>query len=651
MKIKNKILIMFILIVFGCLTTQQLEATGEIITYGEITTVMPEVATNTDVEDPEAPQTNIENCITSITTPVGAAYGMQISSEDLIEKYGSDTTVVGIDVSKWQGKIDWKKVKDSGIKYVIIRCGYRGYGSNGTLVKDDYFKQNIEGALENDLEVGVYFFSAAINKAEAIQEAKLVLDACEGYDIKLPIIYDFEYFGENFDPQSGNPYRTNGLSNKQINENAKAFLGYIRENSNYKTMLYGSSHYLKTVWDVEEYLNENDIWLAHYPSQITSDKSTYTGEYQMWQCTDAGIVPGINGLVDMNFDYTYYPFINNKTIFLDIKSGAWHYNPIKYCKDNGIILGYGETREYFMPDEKITRGMFVTILYRMAGKPEINEEFAKDFPDVKEGAYYEKSVKWASSIGIVNGFEDGTFGPNKPIIRQDLIIMFRKYVNKILEKDVTIKDEDYILNFDDHNKINNYAMTAVKWAVENKVITGKTSGSKVYVDPLGTATRAETASIIRKYIVNSKVDSFDNEFKVKGKLNISKINLECNILENATASSLEVAPGIFAISQCESILRTVDAFNECGSNVVVTGHNYKNEEAFSNLKDLAVGDNFSVTDEYGNVVEYTIYKIYYTDMTDVDYIERELNINVREITLTTISDDGEQRLIVFAKDK
>ncbi len=650
MKLRNKILIIIFMIIFGCFVSFPVNA-SETISYDGITTVMPEIVSNTDDEDPEAPQNNIENYITSITTPVGYANGMEISSEDLIEKYASDTTVVGIDVSKWQGEIDWKKVKDSGIKYAIIRCGYRGYGSNGTLVKDDYFKQNIEGALENDLEVGVYFFSAAINKAEAIQEAKLVLDACEGYDIKFPIIYDFEYFGENFDSQSGNPYRTNGLSNKQINENAKAFLGYIRENSNYKTMLYGSSYYLKTVWDVEEYLTENDIWLAHYPSEITSDKSTYNGEYQMWQCTDIGIVPGIDGPVDMNFDYTYYPFINNKTIFLDIKSDDWHYNPIKYCKDNGIILGYGETREYFMPDEKITRGMFVTILYRMAGKPEINEELAKDFPDVKEGAYYEKSVKWASSIGIVNGFEDGTFGPNKPIIRQDLIIMFRKYVNKILEKDVTIKDENYILSFDDHNKVNDYAMTAVKWAVENKVITGKISGSKVYVNPLGTATRAETASIIRKYIVNSKIDSFDNEFRVKGKLNISKINLECNILENATASSLEVAPGILAISQCESILRTVDTLNECGSNVVVTGHNYKNEEAFSNLKKLAVGDSFYITDEYGNVVEYTIYKIYYTDMTDVDYIERELNINVREITLTTISDDGEQRLIILAKDK
>ena len=590
MKIKNKFFILVLMIILGCFMVQDVNATGEIISYDGITTVMPEGVSDSDAEDPEAVQNNIENYISSIITPVGATYGMQISSEDLIEKYSSDTTVVGIDVSKWQGKIDWEKVKDSGIKYVIIRCGYRGYGSEGTLVKDGNFVQNIEGALENDLEVGVYFFSAAINKEEAIQEAKAVLDACEGYEINLPIIYDFEYFGEKFDPQTGNPYRTNGLSNKQINANAKAFLGYIRENSSYKTMLYGSSYYLKNVWKVEEYLTENDIWLAHYPSEITSNKSTYTGEYQMWQCTDAGVVPGINTVVDMNFDYTYYPFLNNKTIFLDVQSDAWYYNPVKYCKDNGIILGYGETREYFMPNEKITRGMFVTILYRMAGKPEINQELVKDFPDVKSGEYYENAVQWASSIGIVNGFEDGTFGPNKPITRQDLVVMLRKYVNKVLEKDVTLNDETYILSFNDHTKVNSYAMPAVSWAVENKVITGKTSGDKIYIDPLGTATRAETASIIHKYIKNSRVEKLDNGFKVKGKLNISKINLECNILNQTTASSLEVAPGIFSIAQCDSISKQVEDLNVCGSNVVLMGHNYQNEEAFSNLKDLVVGD-------------------------------------------------------------
>ena len=121
MKIKNKFFILVLMIILGCFMVQDVNATGEIISYDGITTVMPEVVSDNDAEDPEAVQNNIENYISSIITPVGATYGMQISSEDLIEKYSSDTTVVGIDVSKWQGKIDWEKVKDSGIKYVIIR--------------------------------------------------------------------------------------------------------------------------------------------------------------------------------------------------------------------------------------------------------------------------------------------------------------------------------------------------------------------------------------------------------------------------------------------------------------------------------------------------------------------------------------------------
>ena len=650
MSIKSKIYIIFF-VLFLIFSFQSVEAVGEIISYEDITTTMPEVLIGSDLEDPEIANKTTQEYMSSIITPLGAVYGMEISNEYLIEKYESETTAIGIDVSKWQGEIDWAKVKESGIKYVMIRYGYRGYGSSGTLVEDTYFKKNIEGALENDLLVGVYFFSAAINKAEAIQEAEAVLKACKGYDIKLPIVYDFEYFGENFDSQSGNPYRTNGLTNKQINENAQAFLGYIRKNSNFKTMLYGSSYYLKNIWDIEKFEKDNSIWLAHYPAEIKSNKSTYTGNYQMWQCTDAGKVPGINGFVDMNFDYTYYPFYNNKTIFLDVESDSWYYNPVKYCKDNGIILGYGETREFFRPDEKITRGMFVTILYRMAGSPTINEEQVKNFPDVKENEYYSKAVKWASSIGIVNGFEDGTFGPNKAILRQDLVIMFRKYVNIVLEKDVSINNKDYILNFSDNNKVHSYAIPAVTWAVENKVITGKTNGNKVEIDPIGTATRAETASIIRKYIINTNESVLVDNFEVKGILSIPKINLECNILKQATASALEVAPGILGISQCESILRVVEELNVCGTNIVIIGHNFRNEEHFSNLKNLEVGDTIFVKDEYGQNVEYVVYKKYLTDVSDVSYFEKELNINKRELTLVTMSDDATQRLIVLAKDK
>ena len=506
MNIKKKFGITFFSLIFILLSIfemQEVYATGKEITYNEIKTTMPEIVENDDSEDPEKPKNSKLKSNLAFIQTVGTTYGMQIPVSDLIDTYESDESYIGIDVSKWQGDIDWKAVKDSGVKYVMIRCGFRGYGSNGTIVQDQYFNDNMKGALENGLYVGVYFFSTAITEEEAIQEAEFVLECCKEYDIKYPIVYDFEYFGELFDEETGNPYRTNGLTSEQINKNAEAFLGYIRANSTYKTMLYGSEYYLNTIWNVDSFISENDIWLAHYPSIITGNKTSYNGTYQMWQCTDAGQVPGINTLVDLNFDYKYYQLLEKKDSFLDVTKDMWFYEPVEYCKENEIILGYGETREYFKPNEKITRGMFVTILHRMAGSPTADESLAKNFPDVQDGEYYAEAVKWASSVGIVNGFEDGTFGPNKSILRQDLVIMFKNYVEKILNKDVSIVDDKSLLNFDDYHKIEAYAFESVQWAVENKVITGRDGK---YIDPLGTATRAETASIIHKYITNVEDD-------------------------------------------------------------------------------------------------------------------------------------------------
>ena len=499
MKLNKKFIIVFLNLIFILLFifgTQNVLASGEVIEYNGITTTMPEVSEYYESEDPEKP---IVTNMKTRSAVVATTWGMPISVTELIDKFEDENTYVGIDVSKWQGNIDWKQVKESGVKYVMIRCGFRGYGSSGTLVEDPYFHTYMKGALENDLYVGVYFFSAATTEEEAIQEAEFVLECCKDYNIAYPIVYDFEYFGELFDAETGNPYRTNGLTNEQINKNAQAFLGYIRKNSGYKTMLYGSEYYLNNVWDTSKFITENDIWLAHYPSVIENNKTTYTGNYEMWQCTDNGTVPGINTLVDMNFDYKYYADLENTQIFLDVTSDMWCYEPIKYCKENGIILGYGETREYFKPNNKLTRGMFVTILHRMAGSPIVDENLAKKFPDVKAGEYYEQAVKWASAVGIVNGYEDGKFGPEDSIIRQDLAIMLRNYVKIVLGKDVSAINNN-LLKFHDYSTIGNYALESVLWTVENKVITGTNEG---YINPWGTATRAETASIIHKYIINN----------------------------------------------------------------------------------------------------------------------------------------------------
>lgn len=415
--------------------------------------------------------------------------------KELMEKYNDKDIAFGIDVSKWQGNIDWKKVADSNVKYVMIRCGYRGY-SEGTVLEDPKFQEYIKGALENKLKVGVYFFSSAINEEEAIEEAKFVLECVKDYKITYPIAYDFEYFGELFGDEE-KPYRTNGLTKEQINKNAKAFIDYIKNNSEYKTMLYASSIHLKDTFDVTALGIDNNIWVAEYNKTIDKNVPNYKGTYAMWQCTDKGQVPGISTKVDINFDYKYYSYYEkNEEAFKDVKKDDWFYEAIKYCKDNEIILGYGETREYFKPSEKMTRGMFVTILHRMAGEPKVDAGTSKNFPDVNQSEYYAEAIKWASAVKIVNGYNEGTFGPNDSIKRQDMAIIIRNYAKEVLGKDVSIKDENSLLKFSDNQKVEEYAKESVIWAIQNRVITGK---EDKYIDPIGTATRAETASMIFKY--------------------------------------------------------------------------------------------------------------------------------------------------------
>lgn len=208
---------------------------------------------------------------------------------DAISLYETDGTSVGIDVSKYQKNIDWKKVKESGVEFAIIRCGYRGYGS-GEILMDPYFEQNISGALKNGIKVGIYFFSAAINESEAREEARWVVNVISKYRITYPVAYDFESFGLG---------RLQGLTAKDITNNANAFLSYIRS-SGYTPMMYASKNAYNQRWETSR-ITGCKFWLAHYTSQ-----TDYKGKYHIWQYTSKGSVPGISGYVDMNIAYFKY---------------------------------------------------------------------------------------------------------------------------------------------------------------------------------------------------------------------------------------------------------------------------------------------------------------------------------------------------------
>ena len=201
----------------------------------------------------------------------------------ILEEHKSDDTSVGIDVSKWQGAIDFSKVKEAGAEFVIIRVGHQN-GVGGEYVLDPYFKRNISDAIENDLDVGIYFYSYADSKKEARKQAEWVIKQINDYDITLPIAFDFESFTS---------FNNMNLSLYQLNEVAESYFSTL-EDKGYDTMLYGSKNYLNAIWKY----NTNKVWLAHY-----TDKTDYDKDYMMWQLCQDGVIDGINGFVDIDILY------------------------------------------------------------------------------------------------------------------------------------------------------------------------------------------------------------------------------------------------------------------------------------------------------------------------------------------------------------
>lgn len=222
---------------------------------------------------------------TTTQTPDAAEQREEVVTafNDVVATHKDENTEIGIDVSKWQGDIDFRKVKDAGATFVMIRVGSQ-QGVDGEYILDPYFKQNIENALANDLKVGVYFYSYANSKKEARKQATWVLDQIKDYEITLPIAFDWECY---------NSFNQMELSLFGLNEVAESFLEKV-EDKGYDGMLYGSKNYLNSIWKYHDY----DVWLAHY-----TDQTDYDSHYIMWQLCQDGRIDGINTAVDINVLY------------------------------------------------------------------------------------------------------------------------------------------------------------------------------------------------------------------------------------------------------------------------------------------------------------------------------------------------------------
>lgn len=238
-------------------------------------------AENGDIADPE----NLD---------LGTESGVKVEADKLEVKKGKAN---GVDVSKWQGKINWKAVKNAGIDFVIIRIGFRG--ENGIIYKDNFADYNIQQADKAGLLIGVYFFSTAKTTAEATEEAKWTVENIAGYPISYPVVYDCEGFTS---PNS----RMYGLSNSKRTENAVAFLNHVKS-AGYEGMFYAAKSELQgeKYWDTARIESAFPIWLANFPSSPYPNTETpdYSGEYSIWQYTDKGSVNGITGNVDLSVSY------------------------------------------------------------------------------------------------------------------------------------------------------------------------------------------------------------------------------------------------------------------------------------------------------------------------------------------------------------
>jgi len=303
-----------------------------------------------DIDDPNDPQ--LQNSNNSGGT------GAQMSATDM-KKTSSMSN--GIDVSKFQGKIDWDAVAATKkIDFVMIRVGYRT-DNNGVIVEDPYAKYNMQEAADAGIKVGVYFFSTATTKEEALEEAAWTTNIIAKYKITYPVVYNCEGFT---DTQS----RMHGISNADRTDYAIAFLNYVK-NEGYEPMLYASKTDLdnSTYWDTNKISASYKVWVAQYPDQLT-EKSSYTGKNAMWQYTCNGSVSGVNGLVDMNIAYFYY---ENASEPKDTSGAANADNPelgVVFTEASGQVTAKDETNLRSLPNTSgdiivlIKNGTFVTLL-------------------------------------------------------------------------------------------------------------------------------------------------------------------------------------------------------------------------------------------------------------------------------------------------
>jgi len=256
-----------------------------------------------DTEETTPPVTQEEDPQSSSGGHMSGDNGASVDVESAITKNPNETGDItfGIDVSRYQGTIDWAKVADSGIDFVMVRVGYRELIS-GKIVADSNAKYNMQEAQKHGIKLGAYFFSTAVTKAEAEEEANWVADYISRYSITYPVAYNCEGFGDS-------ESRQYSLTKSERTDLALAFLERISQRG-YTPMFYASRNEMEgdAQWEISRVAPKYKVWVAQYPAQPypQTESSSYTGQHAMWQYTNNGTVPGISQKVDVNIAYFGY---------------------------------------------------------------------------------------------------------------------------------------------------------------------------------------------------------------------------------------------------------------------------------------------------------------------------------------------------------
>lgn len=253
-----------------------------------------EFESESEMVEKEDPQSSVGGNMTNQN-------GASVDISQVVDKVPTNETqeiTLGIDVARYQGTIDWKKVAESGVDFAMIRVGYREL-ITGKIVADSNAKYNMQEATKYGIKIGAYFFSTAISKEEAVEEANWVANFIAKYKITYPVVYNCEGYedAEN---------RQYSLTKAQRTDFAIAFLNKIKDHG-YTPMFYASKNEMESdaKWETSRIEKKYKVWVAQYPGvpYPQTAKSSYTRKHDMWQYTNKGTVPGISKPVDMNVAY------------------------------------------------------------------------------------------------------------------------------------------------------------------------------------------------------------------------------------------------------------------------------------------------------------------------------------------------------------